>query len=412
MFIEFNGDITEKIQDDLLKLFSKLTPFEYEEEYLILEIEKQEIKFLDIEITIKDVTRIFPLSERAKTTIESRLDNRIHFESFNFSHLLNEIEKRDIKHQIKWGINAICTICDISEDRAREIISYIGERNIFKGIDKRKSFIKSEDYWGENYWEYLMIYERYEYFPNNTLGFFFDSGQIFVRSMKKQKSFEGSRFHDFLVRLNNEIPDIKIDDILTIFETEEGPHNFIEQNTIDHKKYFLISALFLRFKEEIRTKDDLKQVTMIKNRIFFDKPKLKESYEFAVILIGAFFGLNKFYDLFYDKLNLRFFKSPERRLMDKSYEHPKSLNIQTPEKQEEKPKFQIKRDKCIEIIEDVLIDRSSIEIKALIDIIKSRIKITVSQKELYEIIKEIKGIDITKKVVHTVNDNPKMNFNE
>src|SRR5690606_25183787 len=46
---------------------------------------------------------------------------------------------------------------------------------------------------------------------------------------------------------------------------------------------------------------------LIKNLSFFKE--FGKEFNAAIILLGAFFGYKKFYDLYYDKLNLRFYKS-------------------------------------------------------------------------------------------------------
>jgi hypothetical protein len=60
-------------------------------------------------------------------------------------------------------------------------------------------------------------------------------------------------------------------------------------------------------KDEIRKAEDIKTTNLFKHL-----KTLKEfgaSFNYAIILLGAFFGFKKFYDAYYDNLNLRFYKS-------------------------------------------------------------------------------------------------------
>jgi hypothetical protein len=50
--------------------------------------------------------------------------------------------------------------------------------------------------------EYLIAYDRYDAFPNSTLGYFYDAGQVFAYS-KGLSTFEGSGIHQFLEKLNS-----------------------------------------------------------------------------------------------------------------------------------------------------------------------------------------------------------------
>ena len=67
-----------------------------------------------------------------------------------------------------------------------------------------------------NYWEYLIAYERFDYFPKSTLGYFYDAGQVFAFS-KGRSTFEGSEIHNFLEKLNSGNPSVKLPSNTTIF---------------------------------------------------------------------------------------------------------------------------------------------------------------------------------------------------
>lgn len=81
--------------------------------------------------------------------------------------------------------------------------------NIYNGLERRKKGTKASQIKDGNYWEYVLSYDRFDYFPNTTLGYFFDAGQIFANT-KGLPSFEGSVLYNFLQDINGSKPDIKI----------------------------------------------------------------------------------------------------------------------------------------------------------------------------------------------------------
>jgi hypothetical protein len=157
-----------------------------------------------------------------------------------------------------------------------------------------------------NYWEYVLAYDRFDYFPNSTLGYFFDAGQIFANT-KGLPSFEGSVLYNFLQDINGSKPDIKIKETVKLLETEEQGKKYVSQTTVNEQLQYLITPLYLMLKDEIRKAEDIKSTNLFKHL-----KTLKDfgaSFNYAIILLGAFFGFKKFYDAYYDNLNLRFYKS-------------------------------------------------------------------------------------------------------
>src|SRR5690606_25974768 len=67
------------------------------------------------------------------------------------------------------------------------------------------------------------------------------------------------------------------------------------------------APLYLMLRDEIRKSDDISQTKLFKNIEYLKT--FGVSFNYAVILLGAFFGFRKFYDNYYDVLNLRFYKS-------------------------------------------------------------------------------------------------------
>lgn len=305
VLIEFKNDINDDVKEKVVQKFKKVTPFLYDEEYLILHLEKaisSESEFVQFEI--QDIIAVYPLSQQAKASIESKIDQRIRLEEPIFETLLPLIETEIENKEVEKAISALWKICKI-ENPVENYIANIRLENIFNGLEFRKHATKANKIKNGNYWEYLIAYDRFDYFPNSTLGYFYDAGQVFAYS-KGLPTFEGSGIHQFLEKLNSANPAAKLPDIINYLETEEQLKGYVSQTTTSNIKQYIVAPLYLILRDEIRKSDDIAQTKLFKNLDYLKK--FDDSFNYAVILLGAFFGFRKFYDNYYEALNLRFYK--------------------------------------------------------------------------------------------------------
>jgi len=303
--VEFNGNINNEIQESIIRQFQTVQPFEYDEEYLILSLEKEIINESDfIQFEIQEVISIYPLSQQAKASIESKIDQRIRLEKPIFETILPLIETEIENKEVEKAISALWKICKIESPIEKYIVN-IGLENILNGLGFRKHGTKANKIQNGNYWEYLIAYDRFDYFPNSTLGYFYDAGQIFAYS-KGLTTFEGSGIHQFLEKLNSANPTAKLPDIIKFLETEEQLKGYVSQTATSNIKQYIVAPIYLMLRDEIRKLDDITQTKLFKNLDYLKK--FDNSFNYAVILLGAFFGFRKFYDNYYDALNLRFYK--------------------------------------------------------------------------------------------------------
>ncbi len=321
---EFDGNINKETQESIIKQFQTVTPFEYDEEYLILHLENETSNESDfIQFEIQNIVAVYPLSRQAKASIESKIDKRIRLEKPIFETLLPLIETEIENKEVEKAISALWIICKI-EDPLERYVAIIGLENIFNGREFRKHGTKANKIQNGNYWEYLIAYDRFDFFPNSTLGYFYDAGQVFAYS-KGLPTFEGSGIHQFLEKLNSVNPTAKLPDIIKFLETEEQLKGYVSQTTTSDIKQYIVAPLYLMLRDEIRKSDDITQTKLFKNLDYLKK--FDDSFNYAVILLGAFFGFRKFYDNYYEALNLRFYK-----------------DFKTPKKQTEKDEQQEKVD--------------------------------------------------------------------
>lgn len=304
--IEFDGAINDEIKKKVLKQFEKVPPFEYDEEFVILHLEKKFDEADDsIEFEIHELVAIYPLSQQAKISIESKSDQRMSFGEPVFESILGAIETKIEKKNVEKGIAALWKICGITAPIEKYVAS-IGLQNIFKGLGNRRNGVKAHNIQNGNFWEYLIAYDRYNFFPKSTLGYFYDASQVFAYS-KGHQSFEGSSIHDFLEKTYSSEPGVYMIDLIGMLESEKHTRSYVDKSTVNGIKQYVVAPLFFMLRDEIRDSDYISQPKPFKNLDYL-KSRYAESFFYSVVLLGAFFGFRKFYDPYYDVLNLRFHK--------------------------------------------------------------------------------------------------------
>ena len=306
--LEFDGQFSETTKQNLANHFSIISPFEYDEEILILHLSKEmEVTLDNTYFEVQEIAAIYPLSKQAKLSIQEKIDQRIKLSEPIFESVLPIIESTIQKKEIEKAIDALWQICDI-EGNKDELLNVIGIDNIFKGLDYRKKGIRASKIENGNYWSILIAYDRFEFFPNETIGYFYDAGQIFAHT-KNQPTFEGSGLHSFLNSLSI---NLKTQQIVSAIDNSEITTSYRTQTTVEQLKKYIVAPLFLMLKDELRNADDLYTTKLMKHTT--DLKKFGIQFNAAVILLGSFFGYKKFYDLYYDNLNLRFYKAYNSKL--------------------------------------------------------------------------------------------------
>lgn len=300
-------NVDSEIDKSILELFSRLTPFYDESHYIILEFEttldlsKEQI----LKIEIQDLVKIYPLSKLASATIkQSRIDSRIKIEEPKFEHLLFDIELMFRRKNLLRSVKALWKICDI-ESEPDELFNKIGIDNLLKGIEYRKKGLKANMIREGNYWSYLIAYDSYNLnFPSSTLGHFYDAGEVFAYS-NNQETFVGSKYYNFLESLNAKNPNLTLQEIIKYLEISDEISAYRNKATNNELKEYLISPIFLLLKEDLRKESELSKTKLNKKDYLLKVGG--ENFKAALVLLAAFFGFDKFYDAYYDKMNLRFF---------------------------------------------------------------------------------------------------------
>jgi hypothetical protein len=392
--IEFEDLKAESTRKSLLKLFSSITPFEYDDEYLIVHLDTDRTPTDEIyHFDIQNVVAVYPFSQQAKVSIESRIDQRIKLEDPVFENILQSVDDEIVIQEQTKAIEALWHLCGFTE-QVYDYISKIGKENISRGMTDRKNGIKANAICRGNYWEYLLAYDRYDYFPNSTLGYFYDAGQVFAYS-KGRLTFEGSKVHKCLEEINTCNPNMLINDIIKALETNEMAKGYIIQTTDDSIKQYVVVPLFLFLRDELRKSDDMYQTSLFKKQDWL-KQEFGESFKYVIILLSAFFGFRKFYDAYYDSLNLRFYKNTKKPTLQPQPEtQTKQVEIQTEEEiisaEEAKIIFERLQTECPSVRKNKSIYMKYIQkfglAKKLIDVLTSDKSISNGKKTPKNVIK-------------------------
>lgn len=292
---------SSELDDLIYNEFLNLPFFVGDEEYIIISFENDLID--NVRLEIGNISEIIPLTKAAKNSIQLKFDTRINFNEARFEHVIHRVEEYiDIQERFR-GAKAFCTLCQIDSTFQDLVSNEVVTKSYYNKISGRKS-----EEFKDEFLVHLLSYDRYDFFPNSDLGFYYDIGQIFAHS-KGKTSLVGSNFHSFLENHKQEFLEFDFLQIAQIISKSETIEKFTEQLTINEIKIYVASALFLKFKSDLSERETVKGsetgklIKKVKNENY-----LVKELNLAIYLTGAFFGYQKFYDDLYDLVGLRIFK--------------------------------------------------------------------------------------------------------
>lgn len=290
----------EFAEKELFNSFTNLPFFEGDEEYLILKIEISD--FDKSFILTQNLLEIIPLTKAAKLSLSGKFDIKINFSEPLFENTIREVEDFiEISDKIQ-GAKSLVSIyfkgntSSISNDVLKESYYY-------RSKGQKSNEIQSD------FFTHLLVYERYDFFPNTDLGYFYDLGEIFAH-YKGKDSFKGSNYHGFLEKYKSVLKEKKLTEIISFVEKNNEIDPFKILLTLDGEKLYLTAVLYLKYKSELLGKDSLKDSNIPK---IMEWVKQKEFHVHenvdAIFLLGGFIGFKGIYDDYYDSVRLRIYKT-------------------------------------------------------------------------------------------------------
>lgn len=317
---------TEEINLKIYENFLSLPYFVGDEEYLIISFEN--ILIDNIWLEIEYLTEIIPLTKAAKNSFKMKFDTKLDFKDARFENIVHKVEEQiDIQERDR-GARAFWSLCQVKS----EYKPLFKNELIESSYNKRINTIKSSEF-KDDFFIHLLAYDRYEFFPNSDLGYFYDIGEIFAHS-KGKISFKGSSFHSFLEKYKQALSEKSFVQIARIISESHEVIKFTEQLTSKGLKQYLASAIFLKFKDDLAERNTIKDSVTGKliGEIRKDNQFINE-LNLAIYLTGSFFGYKKFYDDLYELVDLKIFKRKEKESrkeisIEKNHEMAK-LNLET-----------------------------------------------------------------------------------
>ncbi|MBX0332962.1 hypothetical protein K3G39_06905 [Pontibacter sp. HSC-14F20] len=307
LLIPFDGVVGQTQVNEVLKFLLQVTPFEYDEEYVILHVQSEgEAIGGNIKFDIQQLTSVYPLSQQAKASIAQKIDQRITLGNPLFESSLAKVEDTIQKEETIKGIEALWSIFLENDTEKDKYITLLDLDCILNALSLRSKGRKPSDLKDESYLAYLLTYERYGYFPKEGIGYFYDAGQIFAHSINKP--FEGGKLHSLLNQIYKERSTAGFDKVVSKIENEPLAAPYKSMNTVDGIRQYVLTPLFLLLKDHIRNADSF---SAVKDSNFFTHARENFNAEFkaAIILLGAFFKFKAFYDEYYNIVNLDIYQA-------------------------------------------------------------------------------------------------------
>ncbi len=312
------SDTKEEADTKVFEVFMSLPYFVGDEEYLIIGFENKLIN--EIWLEIENIVEIIPLTKAAKNSYQMKFDSKLNFGEARFENVVRKVEEETDIKEMQRGAKAFWNLCNVKNQH----IDLLQDEVIKSAYYKRINGIKSSDF-TEDFFIHLLVYDRYEFFPNTDIGFFYDVGEIFAHS-KGAPSFKGSGFYSYLENNKQDLAQKSFLEISYIISNSQDVINFTGQLTKDNLKKYIVAAIFLKFKADLSDRDTIKGSET--GKLVGKFSKLKEYFNelnFAIYLTGAFFGYKKFYDDLYELAGLKIFKKKPKSILKKKEANSKDL---------------------------------------------------------------------------------------
>jgi len=328
------------VENELFNSFLNLPFFEGDEEYIIIQVEFEipDQKF----IYTKNLTAIIPLTKAAKISLSSKFNSKIVFSDAVYESIIRKVEDQiEISDKIQGAKSLTEMFFKNKKTSIQDDI--LQESYLYRIKGKKSNEIQSD------FFTHLVVYERYEFFPNTDLGYFYDLGEVFAH-YKGKDSFKGSNYYNFLEKHKPDLREKKLSEIILFIESTNEIDSFKNLLTLDGEKLYMTAVFYLKYKGEIANKDSIKETNLSKiiSWVLENNFYVNENID-ALYLLGGFLGFKRLYDDYYDTIQLRIFKNKIVELNSESIDSktvmPKKLN---------KIKKQTKENLIIHIGEDAV----------------------------------------------------------
>lgn len=306
--VPYDGSLKEHVNDRAL--FDVVTKFinvyEYDTEYLLLDLDKSVSTDAVIEVSLSDVKGLYALSAKARQSLQVSLDPRINIRVSDWEPFFSEQVVEQAIRQAKAGEYNCYKIFGISNDEITKINKVLPPNLVEEVYNDVFSRIRPTD--DASLWNYLIRYERHFPYWNDKRGFFSDAVHVFENKKSRTEI-------DYEVADEKPIGDViascdptSYDPILKRVEAFAG-----NDYKLDDCRYLVVASLYLYLKSEFKDGGiTATKFAQLQEIITYLHNQYGADFAIAIALLGISLGYDLTYNYFYEINNVGIFSADSK----------------------------------------------------------------------------------------------------
>lgn len=286
----------------LLSKLKELPLCEYEEDYLIISLD--ETITISSYLDINHIIELIPLSSRSQKGYQRKFEEELRFNQPRFESILEDYFEYVKLIEHKNGAKALTRACNCMLVGS----SFISDGAFIEAFRRKNNGERSHSFQGD-FLTHLLVYDRYDFFPNSDLGYLYDIGTILANS-KGKSNFIGSTFHSFLEKNRDQFDKYSLSYIFKEIDSSselEGLRSSLTSK--DGVRLYIAATIYLKYKNELKNSKSVAETSL---RMVLGKKRADhefiDEFDLAIYLTGLFFGYQKFNKEIYVVSNLRILK--------------------------------------------------------------------------------------------------------
>lgn len=291
--------------NELLKLVS---PFQYTSEYLFIVFDslkpiraKKGVKNVDY----VDVRTIIPLDKVAMEELKLSLNRNIRFGEPRWASEVEDFSQEVFMENMKRGAKCCLQILNkLNKNFSINLFfkKWLDDENLivrFANFLYRKERL---DDGNSTIWQYLLMYERHEPYPETCLGYFFDSVHVYVNSFCKKEylTMPDSKVLRVLDRLGQFGYD-EWKSIISELEQDNDAQDYVKK-CVEQKsklKQYIVMPIYFFLLDYFSKENEWKGIP---DELSFLEVNYKNEYKIAACLAGLRLGFDSIHELYYDSV--------------------------------------------------------------------------------------------------------------
>jgi hypothetical protein len=306
--VPYDGALKEHANDRaLFEVLTKYINFyEYDTEYLLLDIVKNVSTDTIVEVSINEVKGLYALSDKAKQSLQVSLDHRINIHVSDWGGFFYDQNIEQVVRQARAGVSNCYKIFGISDEEITRINKVLPPNLIEEVYNDVFSRIRPAE--EASLWNYLIRYERHFPYWNDKRGFFLDAVHVFENKRNRAEI-------DYEVADEKPIGDV----IASCNPTSYGPIlkrvEAFSQN--DYKladcRYMVVAPLYLYLKSEFKDGGiTASKFAQLRDIITYLHDTYGADFAIAIALLGISLGYDLTYNYFYEINNIGIFSADSK----------------------------------------------------------------------------------------------------